>query len=212
MIAALYARVSTTDQNAETQLAALRRYCEARGWKIETEYVDTASGATAERPALSALMEPSSLRKVGTVVVWKFDRLFRSVQHMMVALDRFRTLGVDFVSVTECIDTTTPAGRFVYTLLAAVGEFEKDLIRERTLAGMERARAEGKRIGRPRVEIDQAAALKMWRGGKGMTIRQIAVKVGASPSKVWQSLQECVLKSVDTLLEQEKHVSRGNPT
>jgi DNA invertase Pin-like site-specific DNA recombinase len=193
---ALYARVSTADQNAETQLTALRRYCEAKGWAVAAEYVDTVSGTVADRPRLSAMMEPASLRKVDAVLVWKFDRLFRSVQHMMTALDQFRTMGVDFVSVTECIDTTTPAGRFVYTLLAAVGEFEKDLIRERTRAGLARARAEGKRIGRPRVVLDAEEARRLWDGGNGLTYAEIGAKYRTSATKVCRTLRSSVAKPI----------------
>ena len=195
MKVALYARVSTADQNAETQLAALRRYCEARGWTVVEVYVDTTCGASADRPRLTAMMEPANLRKVEAVLVWKFDRLFRSVQHMMTALDQFRTMGVDFVSVTESIDTTTSAGRFVYTLLAAVGEFERDLIRERTRAGIDRARSEGKQIGRPRVNLDVEEARRLWAGGKGLTMAAIGKQMHTSATKVCRALRKPVAKA-----------------
>ena len=195
MKVALYARVSTSDQNAETQLAALRRYCEARGWTVVEVYVDTMCGASADRPRLNAMMEPANLRKDEAVLVWKFDRLFRSVQHMMTALDQFRTMGVDFVSVTESIDTTTSAGRFVYTLLAAVGEFERDLFRERTRAGIDRARSEGKQFGRPRVNLDVEEARRLWAGGKGLTMAAIGKQMHTSATKVCRALRTPVAKA-----------------
>jgi DNA invertase Pin-like site-specific DNA recombinase len=207
MKVALYARVSTIDQNAETQLTALRRYCEARGWTVLEEYVDTMSGSTADRPRLAALMQPANLRRYEAVLVWKFDRLFRSVPHMMEALDQFRTIGVDFVSITECIDTSTPAGRMVYTMLAAVGQFERDLVIERTRAGIARARAQGKQIGRPRVEFDVSEVERLWNHGQGLSYRAIAAKMASqgvkvSASKIFEVLRNGVLKRADTVCEQ----------
>jgi DNA invertase Pin-like site-specific DNA recombinase len=158
MNVAVYARVSTTDQDVTTQLHALWRYCEGRKWDVHREYVDVGvSGDRAAKPELQSLMADARALKFKVVLVWKFDRVFRSVQHMLSALDELHALGIDFVSMTEAIDTTTPAGKMVFTMLAAVAEFEKDLIRERTRAGLARARAAGKRIGRPRRAVDVAA-------------------------------------------------------
>jgi DNA invertase Pin-like site-specific DNA recombinase len=157
MKVALYARVSTPDQTVETQLHALWRFCEARGWDVHREYVDVGiSGAKAVRPELDAMMRDARALKFKTVVVWKFDRLFRSVEHMLQALEEFRALGIDFVSMTESVDTTTPMGKMVFTFLAGIAEFERELIRERTRAGLARARAAGKRVGRPRRPVDAA--------------------------------------------------------
>lgn len=204
MNVALYARVSTSDQTAETQLTALRRYCEAHGWTILEEYVDTIGGAVADRPALARLMVPANLRRFGAVLVWKFDRMFRSVPHMVEVLDRFRTVGIDFVSATECIDTSTPAGRMVYHMLAAVGQFERDLICERTRAGMARAKAEGRHIGRPRVTVDLAECARM--RAEGRSYRQIAASVGhISAAKIHALLREPVLKLTDTVCERRSH-------
>ena len=214
VIVALYARVSTSDQTADNQLTALRRYCEVRGWTVGEEFVDVTSGATADRPRLAELMQPKTLRRFGAVLVWKFDRLFRSVEHMMEALNQFRTIGVDFVSTTECIDTSTAAGKFVFTLLAAVGEFERDLIRERTRAGIARAREQGKRIGRPRVQFDIEEALSLWKDGRGMSYRAIARRLcekgqNVSPSKVFEVLHQAVLKNSPTVCEQVETEMRG---
>jgi DNA invertase Pin-like site-specific DNA recombinase len=202
MKVALYARVSTAEQNAETQLAVLRRYCQAREWTVAEEYVDQISGVTASRPRLDQMMKDGATRKFEVVLVWKFDRLFRSVSHMLAALERFRGLGVDFVSVTEAIDTTGAVGKMVYTLLAAIAEFERDLIRERTRAGMSRARSEGKRIGRPRVAFDLEEAVRLWDGGEGLSYRAIGKKLHISASKIYSALQGAVLKRESALNEQ----------
>lgn len=197
MRVALYVRVSTADQNPDTQLLVLRRYCEARGWQIVKEYVDQASGAVAERPQLENLMRDAGEHKFEALLVWKFDRLFRSVAHMLDSLEQFRYRSVEFVSITECVDTSTPMGRMVYTFLAAIAEFERDLIRERTRAGMARARAEGKSIGRPPVEWDADRALQLLKSG--LTYRAIGERMGVSPSKVFNGLREAVLKSAESL-------------
>ena len=129
------------------------------------------------------------------MLVWKFDRLFRSVEHMLGALGEFRSLGIDFVSLTESIDTTTPAGKMVFTMLAAVAEFERDLVRERTRAGMERARAAGKRIGRPPLTLDLARARQLRDDPKHpMSFRQIAKEMRVSLGRLHKSLQEPVQK------------------
>lgn len=188
---ALYARVSTAEQNTDTQTAALRDYCQRRGWVVSGEYIDAGlGGATIQRPDLDRLMLDAKARKFNAVLVWKFDRLFRSVPHMLEALERFRSMGIDFVSLTESIDTTSPMGKMVFTLLAAVAEFERDLIRERTKAGMARARAQGKHIGRPRLALDVAELEKLWKDGDGMSFRAIAAKLGCSPAKICRAMQK----------------------
>jgi DNA invertase Pin-like site-specific DNA recombinase len=199
----LYARVSTGEQNTDTQLLAQRAYCKNRGWDVSQEYVDQGvCGATSQRPQLDLMMR--SLKGVGAVVVWKFDRLFRSVPHMLEALERFRILGIEFVSITEAVDTSTAMGKMVFTLLAAVAEFERDLVRERTRAGLDRARAEGKHVGRPRVLIDVQRVAELWNNGKGMSYRGIAEKLGYRPTSVFNALKDTVLKSKGTLSEQNK--------
>ena len=201
MIAALYARVSTGEQTAEPQLLGMQRYCDARGWEMGGEFVDQANGASTNRPQLDELMRPETLRKFDVVLVWKFDRLFRSVPHMIDALQTFRGWKVGFVSVTENIDTTTPVGRFTYTLLAAMAEFERDLIRERTRAGMARAAAAGKQIGRPRVNIDPVEAAKMQQSGCSLAV--IAEKYGCSRSVAFSAVHEGVLKLSTAISKQQ---------
>lgn len=149
--AALYARVSTLNngQSPEMQIRDFAEYCQRRGWTA-TEYVDVGvSGAKDRRPELDRLMVDAHQRRFDVVVVWKFDRFARSVSHLLRALETFNSLGIAFVSLGEQIDTSTPAGRMVFTVLGAVAELERSLIAERVRAGMRNARAKGKRIGRP---------------------------------------------------------------
>jgi len=168
--AALYARVSTGDQAPETQLGELRRYVERRGWVVAAEHVDRAvSGSKDRRPALDRLMTAVRRREVDAVVVWKFDRFARSVRHLVSALEEFRAVGVDFVSTTEVVDTSTPMGAMIFTVVAAMAEFERELIRERVRAGLRRARREGRRIGRPPVPVNVAAARRRLADGASVT-------------------------------------------
>ena len=150
MRAALYARVSTLDQEPENQLAELRRYAAARGWQA-AEYVDHGvSGAMDRRKALDALVQDVRRRRVDAVVCWRLDRLGRGLRHLVALLDEFHALGVGFVSLGEGIDCTTPAGRLQMHILGAIAEFERARIAERVKAGLARARANGTRLGRPK--------------------------------------------------------------
>lgn len=157
MRVAIYARVSTANngQDPGMQTRELREYCERRGWSVAGEYVDVGiSGTKEKREALDRLMADSHRRKFDVVAVWKFDRFARSVSHLLRALDTFRVLGIEFVSLSESLDTATPAGRMVFTVLGAVAELERSLIVERVKAGLRNAKAKGKRLGRPRVIVD----------------------------------------------------------
>lgn len=155
MKAAIYARVSTAEQNADLQLREAREYCKARGWDYKIYLDQGVSGATEQRPELRRLENDVLHRHFGVVVVWRFDRFARSVPHLLGALDRFHTSGVSFVSVRDQIDTNTPTGRLLYTLIGAIAEFERTLIRERVQAGIRAAQARGVRLGRPRREVDE---------------------------------------------------------
>ena len=149
MRAALYARVSTLDQEPENQLAELRRYGAARGWTAQ-EYVDRGvSGAKDKRPALDGLICDAKRRRFDVLVCWRLDRLGRNLKHLITLLDELQAVGVAFVSLAEGIDATTPAGKLQMHILGAIAEFERGRLRERTLAGLARARAQGKRLGRP---------------------------------------------------------------
>jgi DNA invertase Pin-like site-specific DNA recombinase len=150
MRAAVYARVSTFEQEPENQLAELRRYAAAREWTI-TEYVDRGiSGAKDHRPALDRLVTDARRRRVDVVVCWRLDRLGRNLRHLITLLEELQALGVAFVSLAEGIDATTPAGKLQMHILGAIAEFERARIAERVKAGLQRARAQGKRLGRPR--------------------------------------------------------------
>jgi DNA invertase Pin-like site-specific DNA recombinase len=172
--AALYARVSTTDkgQDPELQLGELRQRAAERGWQVVGEYVDYASGADRNRTELAKLMALVSGRKIDVVAVWRFDRFARSTAHLLEALDTCRRFGVDFVSLREQIDTTTPMGKAMFTIVAVVAELERDLIRERVKAGVERAKAAGKHCGRPKNEIDLRAADRLLK--QGVSLREAA--------------------------------------
>ena len=146
----LYARVSTTDQHCENQLAELRTYCTSRGWTITREYVDHGvSGAKERRLALDELVRDAKRRRFDVLVCWRLDRLGRNLRHLVLLLEELQALGVAFASLNEGIDATTPAGRLQMHMLAALSEFERGRIQERVRAGLARARANGRHIGRP---------------------------------------------------------------
>jgi len=194
MRVSLYARVSTMDkgQDPEMQLRELREYSERRGWTVVGEYVDVGiSGAKDSRPELNRLMADGSRRKFDAVVVWRFDRFARSVSHLLRALETFRSLGVEFVSYSEAIDTATPVGKMTFTVLGAVAELERSLIVERVRAGMRNAKAKGLRIGRPpgsgATVIDLAAVRQ--RINAGTSLRGIARELGCSPALLSKRLR-----------------------
>ena len=155
--AAIYARVSTSNngQDPTMQTRGLEEYCQRRGWEVAGCYVDTGiSGSKESRPELDRLIADAHRRRFDAVAVWKFDRFARSVSHLLRALETLKALGIDFVSLSEQVDTSTPTGKVVFTVLAAVAELERSLIAERVRAGIRNARAKGKKLGRPRVAVD----------------------------------------------------------
>jgi DNA invertase Pin-like site-specific DNA recombinase len=189
MRAAIYARVSTIGQgqSPEMQLRELREYCERRGWEIAGEYVDAGvSGAKDSRPELNRLISDAHRRRFDAVVVWRFDRFARSVSHLLRALETFNSLGIAFVSLSEQIDTSTPTGKMIFTVLGAVAELERSLIAERVRAGLRNARAKGKRLGRPPVNLDYSQVAQM--RTEDCSIREIAEALGVSRSLVHKTL------------------------
>jgi DNA invertase Pin-like site-specific DNA recombinase len=181
MKAALYARVSTVGhgQDPEMQLRELREYVARRGWDLAAEFVDLGiSGSKEKRPELDRLLTEAHRRRFDTVIVWKFDRFARSVSHLLRALETFQALGIEFVSLTEGVDTSTPAGKMIFTVLGAVAELERSLIVERVKAGLRNARAKGKRLGRPRKVLadSRIASLR----ARGCSWRTIARQLGCS--------------------------------
>jgi DNA invertase Pin-like site-specific DNA recombinase len=194
--AALYARVSTqVGQDPEMQIKELREYCKNRGWRIAGEYIDRGiSGAADSRPALNRLMTDANHRRIDVVAVWKFDRFARSVSHLLRALETFRSLGVEFVSLSEQIATDTPAGKMVFTVLGAVAELERSLIGERVRAGLRNAKAKGKKLGRPSLrELGSTEIRQLRRERKrGASFKRLAHDHGVS---VWSAFQICKSKA-----------------
>jgi DNA invertase Pin-like site-specific DNA recombinase len=191
MRAFLYARVSTSNkgQDVDLQLTELRDYCVRRGLILVEEYVDVGiSGSKEKRPRLDQMMSDAKKRHCDVIVVWKFDRFARSVSHLLRALETFQSLGIEFISLTEGIDTSTPVGKMVFTILGSVAELERSLIVERVKAGLRNARAKGKRLGRPQIYLDVVRMAGLRREGRSW--RKIARVMGVSAKtcrRTWQS-------------------------
>ena len=194
--AALYVRVSSGEQNTGAQERALREYVQRRGWKIQQIYRDQGvSGASPNRPALNELMKACRRGSVDVVVVWKFDRFARSLKQLMSGLEMCRALGIDFVSVTESIDTSLPSGELVFQMIGAVAQFERSLIGERVKSGLANARARGKVLGRPALRtlspVEQRQ-LRQERARRNVPFRILAKKYGVS---VWTAHRLCMGRS-----------------
>lgn len=179
---AIYARVSTTNgQDPEVQLRDLRDYCQRRSWTVCREYVDIGiSGTKEKRVELDLLMKEARHRQFDAVVVWRFDRFARSVAHLLRALEEFRSMGIEFISLSEQVDTSTPTGKMVFTVLGAVAELERSLIVERVRAGLRNARAKGKKLGRPRLVANPEVIGQM--RAQGASWRTIGKAIGVSPA------------------------------
>jgi DNA invertase Pin-like site-specific DNA recombinase len=184
----IYARVSTKDQSCEMQMRDLRVYCAARGFTIIREYIDIGqSGAKDSRPQLNELMADARKRKFDSILVWRFDRFARSTKHLLLALEEFRSLGIQFISYQENIDTSSPLGQALFTIVSAVAQLERDLIRERVSAGIRNARLNGKKLGRPRVKANLEEILQL--KAEGHSLRKIAAKLGIGDGTVRDRLQ-----------------------
>ncbi len=182
---AIYARVSTTNhgQDVTLQTRELEQFAQARGWQVVGSYVDAGvSGAKDSRPELNRLMSDAHKRRFDVVCVWRFDRFARSVSHLLRALETFKALGIDFVSFSEQMDTSTPAGKMVFTVLGAVAELERSLIVERVKAGLRNARAKGKKLGRPKIVVDRARIASLRTQGRSWAeiCRQLRVSKGTA--------------------------------
>ena len=186
--AAIYMRVSTLDQHPETQLHDLRVLAAQRGFQIVEEYTDRISGAKAKRPGLDRLLHDARRGKFDVVLVWAFDRLARSVKHLLEVLDELNHLQIEFVSFRENIDTGGPLGRAVIVIIGAIAELERNLIVERVRAGMRRARLEGRHIGRPQLELDRAAIVR--HRTHGQSLGQLAKTFRVSRSTISRVLDE----------------------
>jgi DNA invertase Pin-like site-specific DNA recombinase len=204
-----YSRCSTInhDQKPEMQVNELRRYCEARGWEVVEEIVDHGfSGGTDKRPGLARLLSMVRARRVDSVVVVKLDRLFRSLKHLVSTLDEFNALGVTFIATADNVDYSTPAGRFFVQILGSLAEFEKALLLERTLMGLEHARQSGKVLGRPKTRDDESIhALR----GQGLSYTEIQKKLGTSRASVYRALHAGVPKTPSISALESLMVSGG---
>jgi DNA invertase Pin-like site-specific DNA recombinase len=191
--AVLYTRVSSGEQNTEAQERALREYVQRRGWRLQQIYRDHGiSGASSNRPALNELLKACRRGSVDVVVVWKFDRFARALKQLMSGLEMCRALGIDFVSVTEAIDTSLPSGELVFQMIGAVAQFERSLIGERVRSGLANARAKGKSLGRPslrKLTPAEVRALRRQRVRDDVPFRVLAKKFGVS---VWTAHRLCL--------------------
>ncbi len=185
---AIYVRVSTKDQSVDMQLNDLERYSKERGLGIFKIYKDNGVSGTKEtRPALSELMNDAKKRKFDVVLVWRFDRFARSTKHLVTALYEFRNLGIDFISYHENIDTSSPLGEAIFTIISAMSKLERDIIAERVKGGLRKARANGKQLGRPKSEVDTNKVIEYRKQNK--SIRQIANELNMSNNLVFRTLQ-----------------------
>jgi DNA invertase Pin-like site-specific DNA recombinase len=186
---ALYARVSTLNgQNPEMQLAELREYAQRRGWVIAGEYVDLGvSGARESRPEFNRMMADAHSRTFDAIACWKLDRMGRSLKHLVNTLADLQAYGVAFISLRDNLDLSTPSGRLMFHVVAAMAEFERALIRERVSAGIQAARARGARIGRPRTyaNADKIRELR----GQGVPWRQFSKQLGIGVGTAVRALE-----------------------
>lgn len=186
---AIYARVSTDRETVDMQIHELKEYIKRRGWNLYREFIDLGySGSDTKRPAFQEMMNEAKKRKFDVLLVWKLDRLSRSMKDLVMVLNELGDLGIDFVSYDNNLDTSTPTGKLVFHVIGAVAEFEKDIIKERVKAGLENAKRKGKKLGRPGVEdsvIEEAKVLR----GKGRSFRTIGKQLGISEGAVRQRLK-----------------------
>ena len=183
---ALYARVSTTQQDPEVQLRELRALATARGWTISKEYVDAGiSGTSTSRPELSRLLTDAHKGCVAGVLVWRLDRLGRSLRHLVTVVEDLLARGIDVISATEPhMDSTTPTGRLLRNIFASVAEYEREMIRERVVAGLRKAKASGKHIGRPRTVVSRLRIEQL--RGEGISWREVALHMNLPKSTLYR--------------------------
>lgn len=182
--AVIYARCSCLKgQDPSMQLADLRQYAQNRNLEIVEEFVENGvSGTKENRPKLNELMNKARKRLFDVVLVWRFDRFARSTKHLINALYEFKSLGIDFISYQENIDTSSPMGEAMFTIISAISKLERDIIAERVLAGLKNAKANGKQLGRPRVKLDEREISRLRQ--QGLSVRQIAKALNVSTGYV----------------------------
>jgi len=186
---ALYARVSTLDkgQDPQTQLGQLRDYAQRRSFEVMGEFIDYASGTTLDRAQYKLMLDAAKKRKLDVVLVWRYDRFARSTQALVNAMKEFQSMGIDFISYQENIDTTTPTGELIFHVMASLAQFESSLISQRVKAGMARAKAQGKRISRPKLpatKLHQILELQK----AGLSMNQISIRAGVAYGTVYNYL------------------------
>lgn len=191
----IYARVSTLDkQDLDTQLIPLRNFSNARWFEVYKEYTDKMSGSKDNRPWLDLMMEDVKKRKIDWVLVFRFDRLSRSTRNLINTLELFNNLWVSFISFNENIDTSTPAGKVLFTMIWAFAEFERSIIRERVRAWIDRARSKGIKLWRPKIYADKNKILKLKE--KWLSFREIADKMKLKKSNVYNIYKESLLNKL----------------
>jgi putative DNA-invertase from lambdoid prophage Rac len=178
MRVAIYARCSTDSQNPDMQLSELREYVSRRGFELVGEFTDIASGSKDDRPELNKVLALAKQRKIDVLLVWKVDRLGRSLRHLVNTIAELEALGVAFISFKDSLDFSTPAGRLMFNVIAAMGQFERDLIRERVKSGMANAKRKGVRLGRKAVTVDAAQIQRL--RAEGLSFEAIAKQLGLS--------------------------------
>lgn len=187
---AVYLRVSTASQSVAPQRLDLLRFVAERGWVVAEEYCDEAvSGMRERRPGLDRLMADARKRKFSAVCVWRFDRFARSTRFLVEALATFRALGIDFVSYQEAVDTSTPMGEAMFSIVAALAKLERDILSERVRSGLRRAKLEGRRLGRRPLEVDTARLEDVLR--RKLSARQAARELGCSTASAWRLMRSC---------------------
>ena len=187
---AIYARVSTDKQKVDMQLLELRDFIKRSGWAVYDEFIDQGyTGSNTKRPAFREMMNEAHKRKFDILLVWKLDRLSRSLKDLINTLDELGHLDIHFISYDNNLDTTTPTGKLVFQIIGAVAEFEKDIIRERVVAGLENAKQKGKRLGRPTISnyiFEKAKELRK----QGLSFRKIEKELGVGEGTIRKKLKE----------------------
>jgi DNA invertase Pin-like site-specific DNA recombinase len=212
--AAIYARVSTANngQDPTLQTRELREYCEHRGWSFAGEYVDIGiSGSKEKRPELDRLIVDARRRRFDKILVWKLDRFGRSLRHLVNSLAEFETLGIDFVSLRDNLDLSTPSGRLMFQIIGAMAEFERALIQERVRAGMRNARAKGRRIGRPPqtpLSSELRTVIASTYACGGTSLRAVAKKFGTSLATVQRCVGVCHSSRVEVKVDSNSTCSQ----
>jgi DNA invertase Pin-like site-specific DNA recombinase len=208
--AALYLRVSTVDQNPETQALDLRQFASQRGLQVVETYTDHGvSGTKARRPALDKMMEDARRHKFDVVVVWACDRLARSTKHLLQVLDELNGFGIQFLSQREAIDTEGPLGRAIIVIVSAIAELERSLIVERVRAGMRRAKLEGRQIGRARLDINRQQVVCDRRSG--MSLTTVAKRHSISRASVCRLMKEANSESMVAVAPSENVGREARP-